>query len=207
MFTEQARRVTSGFVEPIALAVGRLGFTPNGLTLVGTSLHIVVAWLIATGHLAAGGVLLAVAAGIDGLDGALARLTGRESRFGAFFDSTMDRISEVLAFLGLLAYAEATQMRWEAMLTLAALSGSLMVSYTRARSEGLQCGTKAGLLGRLERMVVLVVGLIAGWLTPALVVIAVGAWLTVMQRMADVSRRCAEESPPGPAEPKRVADT
>ncbi len=207
MFTEQARRLTSGIVEPIALALGRSGLSPNALTVIGTSLHVIVAWLIGSGHLFAGGALLAVAAGFDGLDGTLARLTGRESRFGAFFDSTMDRVSEILAFLGLLAYAQAEGLPGEQLLTLVALAGSLMVSYTRARSEGLQCGTKAGVFGRLERMVVLVVGLLAGWVTGALVVIAVGAWLTVLQRVTDVRRRCDAASAAEVHEPEGATGT
>lgn len=190
MITDSARRATRGFLEPLARTLGRLGLTPNQLTVIGTLLHVIVAWLLATSHLFAGGIALAIAAGCDGLDGTLARLAGRAGRFGAFLDSTMDRISEILAFLGLLVYAQRNSLTIEVPLVLAALAGSLMVSYTRARSEGLDCGTKAGVFGRLERMVVVVVGLLTGLITPALWVVAIGAWLTVGQRIWDVYGRC-----------------
>jgi len=174
----------------LALAVGRTGLSPNALTVIGCGLHLGVAWLLAAGHLAAGGMALVVAAAIDGLDGTLARLTGRESTFGAFLDSTLDRVSEILVFFGLLIHAQRSGLVIEGRLAFVALAGSIMVSYTRARSEGLDRGTKAGLFGRLERMATLVLGLLLGWLKPALWVVAVGAWLTAAHRVYDVSRRC-----------------
>jgi CDP-diacylglycerol--glycerol-3-phosphate 3-phosphatidyltransferase len=192
VLTEPARRLSSGIVGPIALAIGRTGVSPNALTLGGTLLHVGVAWLLAAGHLRAGAVALAIAAAFDGLDGALARRTGCESVFGAFLDSTFDRVSEILVFLGLLVYSQRTDLPVEGRLVLVALAGSLMVSYTRARSEGLRCGTKVGVFGRLERMLVLVVGLLLGWLTAALWILAVGAWLTAAHRVIDVRRRCRE---------------
>jgi CDP-diacylglycerol---glycerol-3-phosphate 3-phosphatidyltransferase len=197
VITDKARQMSRGFVKPLALALGRVGFTPNMVTVAGSVLHLGVAALLAAGHLSLGGVGLALAAAFDGLDGTLARETGRASKFGAFLDSTLDRVSEILVFGGLLWYVQrqppATDCRWcqfDGLLVLLALCGSLMVSYTRARSEGIGCGTKAGLLGRLERTAILVVALLLGWLRPGLLIIAVGAWLTVAQRVTDVWRRC-----------------
>ena len=192
MLTERARSASRGFVDPLARAVGRLGISPNALTVAGTLLHVGVAWLLADGHLAAGGLALAGAAAFDGLDGALARATGRDSRFGAFLDSTLDRVSEAIVFFGLLVHTQRAGLAPEGGLVLVALAGSLVVSYTRARAEGLGVGTTSGVFGRLERMGVLVVGLVAGWLTGTLVLLAVGAWLTAAHRILDVARRCRE---------------
>jgi CDP-diacylglycerol--glycerol-3-phosphate 3-phosphatidyltransferase len=197
MLTDRARQLTRGLVEPVARGLGRLGLTPNALTALGFVLHLGVAWLLAMGWLAAGAVGLALAAAFDGLDGTLARLTGRSSARGAFLDSTFDRMSEVAVFFGLLLFANRSGLAQEVWLVYVALAGSLLVSYTRARSEGIGCPTKAGVFGRLERMAVLVVGLFFGWLTVTLWVLVLGAWLTVALRIRDVWRRCApaEESP------------
>ncbi|MFN2251742.1 MAG: CDP-alcohol phosphatidyltransferase family protein, partial [Anaerolineae bacterium] len=142
MFTDRARQASRGFVGPVALALGRTGVSPNGLTLIGSALHLIVAWLIAAGHLPLGGLALVVTAAFDGFDGTLARLTGKASNLGAFLDSTFDRISEIIVFTGLLVYTLHEGMDMESVLVLVTLSFSLMVSYTRARSEALGCGTK-----------------------------------------------------------------
>jgi CDP-diacylglycerol--glycerol-3-phosphate 3-phosphatidyltransferase len=149
---------------------------------------------LARGELQLGAICVAVAAAADGLDGALARATNQTSRAGAFLDSVLDRVSEILLFGGLLVFAVRSGRDVDAVLVLAALSGSLMVSYTRARAEGLGCGTKAGVFGRLERMVVLIAGLALGQLTATMAVVAVGAWLTAAARMRDVLRRCGPEA-------------
>jgi CDP-diacylglycerol--glycerol-3-phosphate 3-phosphatidyltransferase len=193
VLTDRARRLARPVVDPVAIAAGRLGMTPNMLSLAGVAGHVAVAWLLARGSLAAGAVALAVAAAADGLDGALARATGQDSRAGAFLDSVLDRVSEILVFGGLLAYAQSRGDARAGLLAFAALTGSLMVSYTRARSEGLQRGTHAGVFGRMERMVVLIGGLALGWVTPTLAVLAAGAWATAIWRMRDVVRRCLAE--------------
>jgi CDP-diacylglycerol--glycerol-3-phosphate 3-phosphatidyltransferase len=193
MLTPWARARSRQHVEQLAGAIARTGIGPNVLTVSGTLLHVGVAWLLAEGRLAAGAAALAGAAAFDGLDGALARATGRSSRFGAFLDSTFDRVSEVLVFLGLLVWAQNTGQVVQARLVLIALAGSLMVSYTRARAEGIGRGTSSGVLGRLERMLVLVAGLALGWLSLSLWILAIGSWLTTAHRVYDVWRRCAVE--------------
>ncbi len=174
-----------------------MGVTANGLTLLGGSLHGVAGLALALGQLRTGGLILALAATCDALDGAVARAGEGATPFGAFLDSTVDRVSEILVFAGLLwhlsAWPPLTNCRWCALaplLVLLALAGSLLVSYTRARSEGIGCPTKAGLFGRLERMVVLVVALLANAVVAGLVIIAVGAWLTAGLRVLDVRRQC-----------------
>jgi CDP-diacylglycerol--glycerol-3-phosphate 3-phosphatidyltransferase len=195
MITQWAREVTRPFVEPLALAVGRAGLSPNAITVIGAVAHVAVFWLLATGRLLEGAIALALAAAFDGLDGALARATDRATESGAFLDSVLDRVSEILTFGGLLYLAIARQNTGLALLVFAAVAGSLMVSYTRARSEGIGHGTKAGVFGRLERMAILVVGLATGWLVPALVLIAAGAWLTATQRVLDVLGRAGASQP------------
>lgn len=202
MFTDSARVASRRIVEPVALALGRLGLTPNGLTVLGCLLHLVILWPLATGHPGWAAVLLALAAAFDSFDGTLARVTGRASAFGAFLDSTLDRVSEVIVFAGLLIYVQ----RWLGgdptleLVVLAGLAGSLMTSYTRARSEAIGHGTKGGLFGRFERMALLVVGLLlAGWFgslwfSLTVWVLALGAWLTTALRVRDVHRSTAEST-------------
>jgi len=193
VFTDQARKLSKGFVEPVAMAMGRVGLTPNSLTLIGSALHLIVAWLIAIGHLPLAGLALILTAAFDGFDGTLARLTGRASKLGAFLDSTFDRISEIIVFCGLLWYTVAQGMTTESLLVIVTLGFSLMVSYTRARSEALGCGTKAGVFGRFERMALLSIGLIVSPWIPiswTLWVMAIGVVLTTGQRIVDVIHIC-----------------
>ena len=194
MFTDRARTMTRGVVEPLAYAIGRVGLTPNGVTLIGMSLHVLVAALLALGYFAVGGALLFIASGIDGLDGTLARLTGKTTPFGAFFDSTLDRISEVLTFLGLILYldwraVDPSTALYSPALVYAAATGSLMVSYSRARAEGIGSSTKVGFMGRMERMALVVLGLVTGWIGPVLWAVVIGTWLTTAYRVYDVWRQ------------------
>jgi CDP-diacylglycerol--glycerol-3-phosphate 3-phosphatidyltransferase len=202
MLTDSARRVTRKYVEPVAAAMGRAGLTPNGLTVIGCLLHLLVVWPLALGHLVLAALMLAFAAAFDGLDGTLARATGQASPFGAFLDSTLDRCSEVLVFAGLLLYVQRWMPAdpWLPMVVLLGLAGSLMTSYTRARSEAIGQGTKGGVFGRFERMGLLVIGLILGAWNPFFVVLTlwvltIGAWLTVALRVLDVRQKTASDEP------------
>lgn len=205
MFTDRARAASSGIITPIVTVLARTGVTPDALTVTGSALHIGVAWLLASGHLATGGVALALTAALDGLDGSLARLTNTQSKAGAFLDSSLDRVSEILVFLGLLVYAQREGLQIETYLVYVAIVGSLMVSYTRARSEALGGGTKVGAFGRLERMAVLVIGLVIGQLAIVLWMLAIGTVFTAGHRIVDGYRRCkplpldevADSSPTG----------
>ena len=173
---------------PLARIFERLGLTPNTLTLIGLALNAAVAAVLARGSIPLGGVLLLLASSFDALDGTLARITGRQSRFGAFFDSTIDRYSEAVVYGGLLVYHVDKSARTEVLLVYAAIIGSLMVSYARARAEGLNMECRVGLLTRADRMLILAVGLILGWVTPVLWLVAVFANVTAVQRMLYVRR-------------------
>jgi CDP-diacylglycerol--glycerol-3-phosphate 3-phosphatidyltransferase len=144
-----------------------------------------------------GGWLLIAAALFDTLDGAVARISGKTTRFGAFLDSVMDRYSEAVTLLAIAAYyLTQPEPQLPVMLVIFALAGSLMVSYARARAEGLGIDCKEGFFQRTERIVVLIVGLIFGWLLPVLWILAVGTNLTAIQRIVDVYRNAGDTARP-----------
>ena len=182
--------------------LGRSGISPNTITTVGLLLTLAVTYMLATGQLVLGGILVLVTSAFDMLDGALARATDRKSAFGAFFDSTVDRYTEALILLGLLLYYDRLPgVRWEVALVYMSIVGSLMVSYTRARAEALGFDGKAGLLARPERIILLAFGLIVGWLSFALAILAIFTNFTAVQRVYHVWRQDRERNPK-PAAPK-----
>lgn len=174
-----ARRIAEIVVAPLA----GLGVTPNTVTVIGLFLNAGVAWVISTGRLQLGGVLLLLAGAFDMLDGALARRTDKRSTFGAFLDSSLDRYSEAIILIGLV-YVEARVGRTlESTLVLALLTGSFLISYTRARAEGLDLECKVGLLQRPERIVLLAFGLIVNELLPMLIILVALTNFTAVQRI------------------------
>jgi CDP-diacylglycerol--glycerol-3-phosphate 3-phosphatidyltransferase len=176
-------------VLPLARALVRLGVTANSLTIAGAILNAGVAATIAAGWFPASGLLLLAANSLDMLDGAVARLSGRASPFGAFLDSTLDRYAEIVVFVGLVGWF-ASQGNWHGeVLSVLALGGSLMVSYTRARAEGLGLHGEVGLLPRPARLVLLALGLVLAaapplaWSLEAIIaILAVFTNLTAFQR-------------------------
>jgi CDP-diacylglycerol--glycerol-3-phosphate 3-phosphatidyltransferase len=182
------------------------GLTPNALTLIGLLLNFVVAVVLARGYLLIGGILVLVAGLFDLLDGAMAKITDMVTPFGSFFDSTLDRYSEAAVFCGLqLAFlrelwgADRPEPAWPAatgaILCYLVLVGSLMISYTRARAEGLGLDCEVGWLQRPERIIVLGVGLLLPRpiLLAVLVALAVVTQITVLQRIAHVRRLTDEQ--------------
>jgi CDP-diacylglycerol--glycerol-3-phosphate 3-phosphatidyltransferase len=201
MFGEWLRDHTHWLVDPIARALRRLGISPNWITVLGLAANVLVALLITRGYLRLGGVLTILANLFDAFDGALARVSGQTSSFGAFLDSTLDRFSEAVVYLGLLIYFGQRGGRTEIILIYATVVGSLMVSYTRARAEGLGLECKVGLLTRAERVCLLIVGLVAGVMPWMLGVLAVLTNLTVVQRVVHVrhlTQRMERHSSVGP---------
>jgi phosphatidylglycerophosphate synthase len=172
--------------------LSRTGISPNALTVCGFVAMLAVAWILASGHERIAGLLVILVGLFDALDGALARLTGKTSAFGAFLDSTLDRFSEIALYLGLLYLYRGDTL--PTVLVYLAITGSLMVSYTRARAEGLGLECKVGLFTRLERLAVLVVGLILERTLWALVFLAVLSNLTALQRMWHVWRTTADQA-------------
>ncbi len=187
--TDWARRQAQVITYPVARRLTRWGIHPNTITILGCLLTMAVGAVLATGRLRLGGLLLLAASSLDAFDGALARVSGEKSRFGAFLDSTLDRFSEGALFFGLLVTMVRQGEPGMAYLVFAAAIGSLMVSYVRARAEGVGYeGCKVGLLTRVERVILLGSGLALGLTAATLWVLAVGVWLTVAQRMAWVYR-------------------
>lgn len=201
-FEARVRALTQRVVGRV---LGRSRITPNMLTIVGLLLTLGVTVTLATGHLVWGGILVLLTSAFDMLDGALARATERNSKFGAFFDSTIDRYSEALIFLGLLLYYQRVQGSQVAIgLVYLAIIGSLMVSYTRARAEALGLECKVGILARPERIILLSLGLITGWLDFTLAILALFTNLTTGQRMYHVWKQTeGQQRPPEAVKPAR----
>ncbi|MFL5674740.1 MAG: CDP-alcohol phosphatidyltransferase family protein [Chloroflexota bacterium] len=181
--------------EPMALAMGRAGLTPNGLTLIGFGISVVGAALLAAQVWVLGGLVVFIGGAFDMFDGTLARATGAVSPFGAFMDSVFDRWGEAIVYLGIAWGAVLAGEDATAILATAALGAAFMVSYTRAKAEGLGfspgIGMAAiGVMPREIRLVVLSLGLIIAGavgnltiLSIALAIIAIGALITVIQRI------------------------
>lgn len=178
-----ARSQAQTITYPIARILERLGLHPNTVTIVGFFLNVGAGVVLSTGRLVLGGVLLLLASSVDSLDGALARVSGAKSRFGAFLDSTLDRLSEGALFFGLLAWFLPQGLILEVYLVFLILLGSVMISYARARAEGVGYECKVGILTRFERIIVLGFALITGWVRPTLIFMAVFVWITVLQRV------------------------
>jgi len=180
--------VSPRLAEPVARAVARTGITPNAITLLGFIVNLLAAWLAADGRWLAAGLVMLVGSGLDLLDGALARATGRTSRFGAIFDAILDRYSEAAVLFGLVVFYEARGDLLQVWLAFVALAGSVMVSLMRARAETLGMSLREGLFTRAERVVLTALALIAGawWpiaVTGALWLLAVLTSLTALQRL------------------------
>ena len=174
------RRITDPIVKPLA----RLGVTPNHVTAAGVLGNAGAATLAARGDFLIAGVVMLAASGLDLLDGALARATGKVTRFGAVFDAVMDRVSEAAVLFGLLYYFSDRGGREEELLIFEAVVASFLVSYTRARAETVDIPLREGLFGRAERVVLLGIGLIVDQVTAALWILAVAAGATAIQRLA-----------------------
>jgi len=188
---EWTRQVLEKGAAPIARVLARLRITPNQVSATGFILNLVAAVLVATGDLAAAGVVYLVAGCMDLMDGTLARVTHQATRFGAFFDSTMDRVSEGVVFAAITYRFAVDGSGVLAAVVVLALLGSLLVSYVRARAEGLGGKCKVGLVTRAERVVLLAVGLLSGLLPETIVLLAVMTGVTVVQRVHYVGKQFA----------------
>ncbi len=185
-------------LDPVVRAAARAGLTPNAVTALGCLGNGAAALLIARGWLPAAGGLMLVSSLLDLVDGALARATGRVSRFGAVFDAVLDRYSEAVVLLGVVAYQAERAASLPMALAFAALTGSVLVSYVRARAETLEFALREGLFTRAERVALMAVALIAAtwWgdaLTAALWALAVLANLTALQRLVHLCSKLAAD--------------
>ena len=195
---EQLRgAVRSYFEEPGARLFNALGLTPNSITLLGFGVCVASAILVGSGWLVWGGVVFLLGSILDLFDGALARLTNRTTPFGALLDSVFDRLGEAALFVGIAVYGLRSQnvedhRTYFIVVLLLALIFSQVVSYLRARGEGLGVFTRAGLMTRTERVVLLGAALLLGWipwvLMGVLAAIAAVSCFTLFQRMFTIGR-------------------
>ena len=182
--------------EPIARFLIKTKVTPNTLTITGFLLNVVAAVLVGYEYLLAAGLLLLFSGLFDMLDGALARATGKITKAGAVLDSVLDRFSEAAVLIGLVVYyLYASPLNLGVILVFVTLAGSMMVSYTRARAEGLGLDCKVGFFTRPERVILLAAGLIfSNVLIYFLWVLAVGTMVTALWRLIYLLRKADRPS-------------
>jgi CDP-diacylglycerol--glycerol-3-phosphate 3-phosphatidyltransferase len=189
MISKWARGWTEKIVTVMVRPLHRVGVPPDLLTIMGLITTLAAAGLLAFGYQRPGGVVIIPASILDALDGALARLGGKTTPYGAFLDSTLDRWGEIALYLGLLYYYSQRAARRETILIYLTIAGSLMVSYTRARAEGLGIECRVGLFTRLERLITLIAGLLLQLMPWALGILALFTNLTAVQRLWHVRQQ------------------
>lgn len=182
-FTDYLRLWFKWVLDPLGGFFNRLGLTPNTMTMLGLVGNSIGAYYLALGDMWIGGILVLLMTPIDALDGTMARLRGESSDFGAFVDSVSDRYSELIIYGGLLYHFLRLGEPLGGMLVFVAAAGSVLVSYVKARAEGLGYQAKVGLLTRVERYLVLAPALVFNQLYIGLGIIAVFANITALQRI------------------------
>ncbi|MBA2374981.1 MAG: CDP-alcohol phosphatidyltransferase family protein [Rubrobacter sp.] len=173
---------------PLVRLLSRAGVHPDVITVSGWVLSVASAFLFGLGYVQIAGAVMLAGGILDALDGAVARESNRMSRFGAFLDSTLDRLSESAIFAGVIFFFASSATPWAALLAALAMTFSLLTSYARARAEGLGVECKVGLLERAGRVAIISILSILGFLTLALALVAAGAAITTAQRILHVAR-------------------
>lgn len=201
MFQDAMRKLTSFITQPIAKVLAGIGITANSLTITGLFFGIAAGIFIALGRLKLAGILILVGGSFDMFDGAVARASNKNSPFGALLDSVVDRYSEGIIFLGLAIYfAMEGSMKdrvYGLIPTCLGLISAFLVSYVRARAEGLQLDCKVGLMQRPERVILLALGVLfqsfsivnVSILIVALWILVILSHITVLQRVAFALRK------------------
>ena len=206
LLSDRLKAMGRAALAPVVNVLAAGGVTPNSVTVVGLVLVFAASLLIWQRSLLLGAVILAIGAASDALDGGLARAQGGGTPFGGFLDSTLDRIGEAVVYLGIAAFwlDRTAQPFVPVMLAGLALSGSFLVSYSRARAEAAGFTASNGLAPRTERLIILVLGVaLAGLGHPIFLVLAMGviatlAWVTVAQRIWNVRAQAASADLPAP---------
>lgn len=188
-FTDFLRVRFKGLLDPAGAFLNKLGLTPNMMTLIGLAGQLGAAVLLAFGEFRWGGLVVLIMAPIDALDGTMARLSGKTSRFGGFLDSVVDRYSELVLLGGLMVFY-IQQGQWlPVVLVYVAAAGSIMVSYTKARGESLGFKVNVGLLTRVERYIVIIPCLLLNIPLVALLILAIFTNFTALQRILAVRKQ------------------
>jgi CDP-diacylglycerol--glycerol-3-phosphate 3-phosphatidyltransferase len=189
---EASKEAFRQLLHPLVRLLSALRVRPDTLTILGWALSLGSAVLFALGRAQFAGVVMLLGGLFDSLDGAVARESNRMSAFGAFLDSTLDRLSESVIFVGIVFFYAASARPYEALLAGVAMTFSLLTSYARARAEGLRIECRVGLLERAGRVVILSVFSIVGLLTVGLFLVGAGALITTAQRLLHVRRAIRE---------------
>ena len=187
-FREASKSALLQLLGPLVRWLSVMRVRPDTLTIVGWTLALCSAVLFGLGYARVAGAVMLLGGLFDALDGAVARESNMMSPFGAFLDSTLDRLSEAAVFVGLVFFYASAARPYEALLAGAAMTFSLLTSYTRARAEGLGIECEVGLLERAGRILILSVFSILGLTTLGLCLVAAGALATTTQRILHVRR-------------------
>jgi CDP-diacylglycerol--glycerol-3-phosphate 3-phosphatidyltransferase len=192
-FQELRKKAQEIIAGPVVPVLNKLGITPNVLTTTGVLINLAAAVVIGFGHVFWGGIVFLLAGLFDLLDGALARHMGKSTRFGAFYDSVSDRFTEGALYLSFIFIATGAtwpfSVTWQLVLIFLALIGSFLTSYLRARAEGLGMDCTVGLFTRVERVIILALGLLLNQVFIALAIVVVLSFVTVGQRFVHVWRQ------------------
>jgi CDP-diacylglycerol--glycerol-3-phosphate 3-phosphatidyltransferase len=182
-FTDFLRKFFAKALNKVASVFNRLGIKPNLITAAGLIGNLAAACLLAMGYFLWGGIVAMVVAPLDALDGVLARMRNESGRFGSFIDSITDRYSEILLYGGMSIYFMNSDQKNSMLLAFLAATGSLLVSYVRAKAEAVEFSAKVGLLTRAERYFILIPGLLFGYPHIYLWILAVLTHFTALQRI------------------------
>lgn len=167
---------------PLGFIAKRIPFNPNTLSVTGFVITAIAAFVIPH-NIKLGGIFIMIGGIFDMLDGMVARTSGKTTKFGAFLDSVLDRYSDAFLFLSIAWYLAAHGDHTGAFLSLGTLVGAFIISYARARSEGLGESCHTGILERPERIILLIFATLTGWIVPVLWIMLVLTHITVIQRM------------------------
>jgi CDP-diacylglycerol--glycerol-3-phosphate 3-phosphatidyltransferase len=192
-FQELRRKAGRLITDPLVPFISKLKLTPDIMTTIGLVINLIAAVVVGFGYLVAGALIFLLAGLFDLLDGALARYMQKTSSFGALFDSTVDRITEGAIFLSLIFITGTGVWPYDVTLQLVliflAMIGSFLTSYIRARAEGLNIDCTVGLFTRVERVIILALGLLLNQVFIALAIVVVLSFVTVGQRFIHVWRQ------------------
>ena len=172
---------------PLRSVAERIPFSPNSLTIIGFLITVLAAFIIPY-NIRLGGIVILIGGLFDMFDGIVARTRGKTTRFGAFLDSVLDRYSDAFLFLASAWYLAEKGNHTGAFLSLGTLIGAFLISYTRARAEGLGESCHTGIMERPERIILLIFATLTGWIMPVLWIMLVLTHITVIQRIYHVWR-------------------
>ena len=207
MLSQTIGRICRAILNLMVRGISLLGVNPNLLTFVGFLITLLAAWFLAQGRFFDAGIVIIFSGIFDMLDGRVARVTKTVTRFGAFFDSVLDRYSDMALFLGLLIHYARIQQTTYLVLAGIVMMGAVMTSYTRARAESLIPLCKVGFMERPERLVLLIIGALFNKMAPVLWVMAVMSNLTVIHRIVHTWKQASGKSPLKQPDPSSGSDS